>query len=58
MGKITLTNEDINNIIYLYQNKIPSTHKLAECFKVGHKKISKICLMLKLIKYLRILTQC
>jgi DNA-binding transcriptional regulator YhcF (GntR family) len=42
MGKITLTNEDINNIIYLYQNKIPSTHKLAECFKVGHKKISKI----------------
>lgn len=42
MGKTTLTNEDINNIIYLYQNEIPSTHKLAEHFKVGHKKISKI----------------
>lgn len=42
MGKTTLTTEDINNIIYLYQNEIHSTHKLAERFKVGHKKISKI----------------
>jgi hypothetical protein len=42
MGKITLTNDDINTIIYLYQSEIPSTHKLGERFKVGHKKISKI----------------
>lgn len=42
MGKTNLTNEDINYIIYLYQNELPNTHRLAERFKVGHKKISKI----------------
>lgn len=42
MGKTTLTNEDINDIIRLYENEIPNTHKLAERFKVGHKKISQI----------------
>ncbi len=40
--KTKLTSEDINNIIELYQTEISSTHKLAEKFKVGHKKISQI----------------
>ncbi len=40
--KTTLSNDDILEIISLYQNQIPSTHKLAEKFKVGHKKISQI----------------
>lgn len=40
--KTKLNSEDINNIIELYQTEIPSTHKLAEKFKVGHKKISQI----------------
>lgn len=42
MSKTILTQEDINQIINLYQTTIPSTHKLAEQFKVGHKKISKL----------------
>jgi hypothetical protein len=33
---------DINEIIELYTNQNYSTHKLAEIFKVGHKKISQI----------------
>jgi very-short-patch-repair endonuclease len=40
--KTILSNDDILEIISLYQNQIPSTHKLAEKFKVGHKKISQI----------------
>ena len=40
--KTKLTSEDILNIIELYQTEIPSTHKLADKFKVGHKKISQI----------------
>lgn len=40
--KTKLTPENIINIIELYQTEIPSTHKLAEKFKVGHKKISQI----------------
>jgi hypothetical protein len=40
--KTKLTSEDIDNIIELYQTKLSSTHKLAEKFKVGHKKISQI----------------
>ena len=40
--KTILTSEDIINIISLYQTEIPSTHKLGEKFKVGHKKISQI----------------
>jgi very-short-patch-repair endonuclease len=40
--KTKLSSEDINNIIELYQTEIPSTHKLAEKFKVGHKKIRQI----------------
>ena len=40
--KTKLTHEDVINIIYLYQNQTPSTHKLGEKFKVGHKKISHI----------------
>jgi hypothetical protein len=40
--KTKLTSEDICNIIELYQTEISSTHKLAEKFKVGHKKISQI----------------
>lgn len=40
--KTKLTQEDIVNIIELYQTKIPNTHKLAIKFKVGHKKISQI----------------
>ena len=40
--KTNLTPEDIIKIIELYQTEIPSTHKLAEKFKVGHKKISQI----------------
>lgn len=40
--KTKLIPEDITNIIELYQTEIPSTHKLAEKFKVGHKKISQI----------------
>ena len=39
--KTILTSEDIINIISLYQTEIPSTHKLAEKFKVGHKKLVK-----------------
>lgn len=42
MTKTKLTQEDIDKIIELYQTEIPSTHKLAEQFKVGHKKISQI----------------
>jgi hypothetical protein len=40
--KTKLTSDDITNIIKLYQTEIPSTHKLSEKFKVGHKKISQI----------------
>jgi len=40
--KTKLTSEDIDSIIELYQTKLSSTHKLAEKFKVGHKKISQI----------------
>lgn len=40
--KTKLTDEDIIEIIDLYKTEIPSTHKLAERFKVGHKKISQI----------------
>jgi hypothetical protein len=40
--KTKLTPEDVINIIDLYQNEIPNTHKLGEKFKVGHKKISQI----------------
>jgi len=40
--KTKLVLEDIINIIELYQTEMPSTHKLAEKFKVGHKKISQI----------------
>jgi hypothetical protein len=40
--KTKLTPEDIIDIIELYQTKIPSTHKLSEKFKVGHKKINQI----------------
>ena len=40
--KTKLISEDIIKIIELYQTKMPSTHKLAEKFKVGHKKISQI----------------
>lgn len=42
MGKTNLTKEDIINIINLYQSEMSSTHKLAEKFKVGHKKITNI----------------
>lgn len=38
-----MNQDNINKIINLYTSKeISSTHKLAEMFKVGHKKISKI----------------
>jgi len=40
--KTKLNENDISEIIDLYQTKIPSTHKLAEKYKVGHKKISQI----------------
>ena len=40
--KTILTKEDIVNIIELYNTTIPSTHKLAEKYKVGHKKIRQI----------------
>lgn len=40
--KTKLIPEDIINIIELYQTEMPSTHKLAQKFKVGHKKISQI----------------
>lgn len=40
--KTNLTTQEINNIIELYKSEIPNTHKLAEKFKVGHKKISQI----------------
>lgn len=42
--KTQLTSEDIKNIIDLYNTEIQSTHKLAERFKVGHKKIRQILL--------------
>ncbi len=42
MSRRELTKEDINKIIRLYQTEVSSTHKLAEQFKVGHKKISQI----------------
>ena len=42
MPKGKLTEEQISDIIKLYQSEIPSTHKLAAKFKVGHKKISRI----------------
>jgi hypothetical protein len=35
--------EDIKEIVRLYQTKeVPSTHRLGEMFKVGHRKISEI----------------
>jgi len=40
--KTNLTEEDIAEIIELYGTDIPSTHKLAEKFKVGHRKIREI----------------
>ena len=40
--KTNLTLEKINEIVNLYLTEIPSTHKLAEKFLVGHKKISQI----------------
>jgi len=39
---MSLTSSQIQNIIQLYINEGYSTHKLAEQFKVGHKKISQI----------------
>jgi len=42
MSKTELSKDDIKKIIDLYQSTIPSTHKLAEHFKVGHKKVTKI----------------
>jgi len=42
--KTNLTKEDVINIIELYNTTIPSTHKLAEKYKVGHKKIRQILL--------------
>lgn len=44
MPKTILSTDDITQIITLYKTTIPSTHKLAEKFNVGHKKISKILL--------------
>ena len=40
MGK--LSELEITEIIKLYTSEIPSTHKLAAKFKVGHKRISSI----------------
>jgi len=40
--KTNLSPIDITNIIELYTNEFFSTHKLAEKFNVGHKKISQI----------------
>jgi len=40
--KTKLTPDNILTIIELYQTEIPSTHKLAEKFKVGHKKINQL----------------
>ena len=40
--KTTLTDDDINRVIYLYMHEIKSTHKLGELFNVGHKKITQI----------------
>jgi hypothetical protein len=40
--KTSLKEEDVTKIVSLYQSSVPSTHKLAEMFSVGHKKISKI----------------
>jgi hypothetical protein len=42
--KTKLSSEDIIKILELYQSEIPNTHKLAEKFKVGHKKIREILL--------------
>lgn len=42
--RTNLTDDDIQNIILLYNTDIPSTHKLGEKFKVGHKKIRQILL--------------
>lgn len=42
MPKTILTEENIKDIIRLYQTEVSSTHKLGEIFKVGHKKISQI----------------
>jgi hypothetical protein len=42
MGKTVLSQNNIIEIINLYQTNIPSTHKLAEHFNVGHKKITQI----------------
>ena len=39
---MSLTSPQIENIIELYTNQGYSTHKLAELYKVGHKKISQI----------------
>ena len=39
---MSLTSLQIENIIELYTNQGYSTHKLAELYKVGHKKISQI----------------
>ena len=42
MPKTTLTQDDINSIINIYQNQKIGTHALGEQFKVGHKKITQI----------------
>jgi len=42
MGKTILTDEDVSEIIRMYNTKMSSTHKLGKYFKVGHKKISEI----------------
>ena len=39
---MSLTTPQIDNIIELYTNQGYSTHKLAELYKVGHRKISQI----------------
>jgi hypothetical protein len=39
---MSFTQNNIETIIELYTNKKYSTHKLAEIFKVGHKKISQL----------------
>lgn len=42
MSKKLLTDEDVKQIVELYKTTVNSTHKLAELYKISHKRVSSI----------------
>jgi len=42
MPKTIIISEQEQKIIELYTSSVPSTHKIAEKFKIGHKKVTSI----------------